>query len=663
MSFAYPEVFFLLLLVPLILVGTILASRKRGQAWKKLVATRLESILVRSGSAVPRWISFALALLAFALLITALAAPNAGYEEENETIRGRNLLLAIDISRSMLADDESPNRLAAALAASLEVLDHFPNDRIGLIAFSGSAFLQAPLTVDHGAVRESIQQLDPVMLQQLDADWMPRGGSDVSQAVHLAIDTFKETGQKNNALIIFSDGEHHEGGYEEAAEAAAEQGLTIFTAGFGSNEGAFLPDPQQTDGRFRDSKGNLVFSRLNTDGLRLLARKTDGFYTSGSGRHFAGNLETAVERLERYELEGRKHRVAIPRFQWFLLPAIVLFILSMLINTPWQSLGRAAAVILALLCLPQSAKARLLPPTPAEKAFERGEFELALEHFDVEIVRSSGDRLARLQLGAGAAAYRLQDFDRAASAYSAALLSADPRLQSDAHYALGNALFKRGDHALQSADEKTKASVMKETISGWTNALQHYEDCLQLTPDHQEAKDNHAFVKRRLDELQQEQQKQKQEQEQEDQEDQQKQDGDQQKDDEENKDEQGEDGDQQQDQQKDQQKGDQEGEEGEEGEPKDGENPEDSQGDQSENEQGKSDREGQENQGNQGQPQGDPRNANDSGKQEGEPQPREGRPDETPEEHARRILAENADFQMTPLMREPKRSKRPEKDW
>jgi len=651
MSFAYPEVFFLLLLVPLILVGTILASRKRGQAWKKLVAARLESILVRSGSAVPRWISFALALLAFALLITALAAPNAGYEEENETIRGRNLLLAIDISRSMLADDESPNRLAAALAASLEVLDHFPNDRIGLIAFSGSAFLQAPLTVDHGAVRETIQQLDPVMLQQLDADWMPRGGSDVSQAVHLAIDTFKETGQKNNALIVFSDGEHHEGGYEEAAEAAAEQGLTIFTAGFGSNEGAFLPDPQQADGRFRDSKGNLVFSRLNTDGLRLLARKTDGFYTSGSGRHFAGNLETAVERLERYELEGRKHRVAIPRFQWFLLPAIVLFILSMLINTPWQTFGRATAVLLALLCLPQSTQARVLPPTPAEKAFERGEFELALERFDVEIDRSSGDRLARLQLGAGAAAYRLQDFDRAASAYSAALLSADPRLQSDAHYALANALFKRGDHALQSADEKTKPSVMKETISEWTNALQHYEDCLQLSPDHQEAKDNHAFVKRRLDELQQEQEKQEQE-------DQQKQDDEQQQDGEENKDEQGEDGDQQN---QDQQKGDQEGEEGEEGEPKDGENPEDQQGEQSENEQGNSDQEGQENQGNQGQPQEEPRKANDSGQQEGEP--REGRTDETPEEHARRILAENADFQMTPLMREPKRSKRPEKDW
>ena len=641
MSFAHPEVFFLLLLVPLLLLGAILSSRKRGRAWKKLVASRLQHALVRSGSPVPRWISYSLALLGFALLITAFAGPNAGYEEENETIRGRNLLLAIDISRSMLADDESPNRLAAALASALEVLDHFPNDRIGVIAFSGSPFLQAPLTIDHGAVRETIQQLDPVMLQQLDADWLPRGGSDVAQAVDLAIDTLKDTGQKNNALIIFSDGEHHEGGYEDTAENAKEEGIPIFTAGFGTTEGAFLPDSNEKDGRFRDSKGNLVFSRLNTDGLRLLSRKTDGFYTRGSGRHFSGNLETAVERLDRYELEGKKHRVAIPRFQWFLLPSIVLLILSMIINTPWHILGRAAAMALAFLCLPQAAEARILPSTSAEKSLSRGLYKKAMDQFEDEIKRSSGERRARLQMGACATAYRLNDFDRATAAYSAALLSSDQEVQSAAHYSLGNSLFKLGEESLGSKETPPSEEAMEEIISNWNESLAHYEDALQLTPDQQQTKDNHALVKRRLDELKEEQ-----EQEQQDQEKQE--DG---EENEENK----EDGDSEN---KDEQKGenpDKGDKEKEDGEPEnEGDDP-------------KGNEPGDENEENQ-----PPKNEGDEGDEEqpqGRPEPQQAeqqsppRENESPEEHARRILSENADFQMTPLMRQEHRQKRPEKDW
>lgn len=628
MSFSQPEFFFLSALVPLMVVAGVLATRSRGRAWKRLVAERLRPILVRAGSSVPRWISFGLALLGFLLVIAALAGPNAGYEEKAETIRGRNLLLAIDISRSMLAEDESPNRLAAALAAAYEVIDHFPNDRIGVIAFSGSSFLQAPLTIDHAAIRETLQQLDPVTLAELDAEFLPRGGSDISQAVRLAAETFKETGQRNNALIIFTDGETHEGKLENAAEAADAEGVTIFTAGFGSQDGTFIPDPRESDGRLRDREGNPVFTRLQTDGLQLLARRTGGFHTRGAGRYFADNLESAVTQLDRYDIEGRKRRVAIPRFQWFLFPAIVFFIASILVSTPWRLAAKPVVAALAFLCFLPDAEARLLPATSAEQALTEGRHEQALVLFQDAVNRATGERRARLQLGAGTAAYRIGEFSIAAESYSDALLSEDRTVLREAHYALGNALFYRGYAPIDQGDAASQPAAVKNALAIWPDALGHYQDVLAIDPEHREAAENHERVKKLLEDL-------KQQQEQQEKNDQQNQDSQDQSQNPENNQ-----GDQNQDQE---QNPDQQNPDAEDGQdPKNGnqeENP-----DQQDP--------GRDEQSSEQQPR--------PGEQEQQPQPR---PDESPEEYARRVLAENADFQTTPLMRQRMRQRRPEKDW
>ena len=541
----------------------------------------------------------------------------------------------------MLAEDESPSRLAAALAAAYEVIDHFPNDRIGVIAFSGSAFLQAPLTIDHAAIRETLQQLDPVTLAELDSEFLPRGGSDISQAVRLAAETFKETGQRNNALIIFTDGEAHEGGIEDAADAADAEGVTIFAAGFGSQDGTFIPDPRQADGRLRDRDGNLVFTQLHTAGLQLLARRTGGFYTQGSGRYFADNLGDAVAQLDRYDLEGRKRRVAIPRFQWFLFPAIVLFIASLLVSTPWRLAGKPVAAALAfLLCLHPEAEARLLPATSAERALAAGRHEEALALFQDEIQGSSGERRARLQLGAGAAAYRAGDFSLAAESYSEALLSQDPRIHLEAHYALGNALFYRAYVPIDQGDDAAQPEAVENALAIWPDALGHYQDVLAINPAHREAAENHARVQKLLEDLKRQQAQQEQ------------------------------DDPPTQDQSQDPQ------------DPKDpGDEPQDKNGG-----------------GDQDQDPEPPRTPTrrtvtpkmartrrtvtrtrtrpedpnsrdpdpDAPPSDQDPRPgeqEEARPDESPEDYARRVLAENADFQTTPLMRQRMRQRRPEKDW
>ncbi len=493
----------------MMILGAILASRGRGNRWRRLVAERLRPILVHERPQLLRWFSFGTLLLGFAFLIAALTTPNAGFRDRPDTIRGRNIILAVDVSRSMLATDETPNRIGAARAAALELLDRFPNDRIGVIAFSGVAWLQAPLTVDHGALREAFHQLE---FQDTESEWIPRSGSDLPSAVKLATKSFKETGQRNNALIILSDGESHGGGIEDAAEVADEAGVAIFTAGFGTDEGSFIPDAASRDGKLHDPRGNLVLSRLNSESLSLLARRTGGFYTTGSGPSFSANLELAVQRLDQFEMEGSKRLVAIPCFQWFLVPSMVLFVVGMLLNTTWNfSTRQAAALLVALAVFSPRGEAGLLPRTPAGRAYHEGDHQRALELFEQEVAKAQGNRRTRLLLGEAAAAYRLQNFGRASHAYSGALLSSDETVQEHAHYGLGNTQFYKGLALLEGgkSDQPPGPQAVEATIVYWRDSIGHFDGVLRLNPENERARQNRDRVLQRLQDLRKKQEEQR----------------------------------------------------------------------------------------------------------------------------------------------------------
>ena len=500
MTFAHPEFFLLLLVVPLLVAGAVLAWRRRGSQWRRLVAERLLPILVHERSHLRRWISFGLRLLALLYLIGALAAPNAGYRAASETIRGRNLIIAIDVSKSMLATDTPPTRLGAARASALELLDRLPNDRIGIIAFSETPRVVAPLTVDHDALRDVLQQLD---FQGQNRDWIDRSGSDLALAVRLATKTLLETGQRNNALVILSDGETHHGGIDYAAEEADRAGLTIFAAGFGSDEGSFIPDANSRDGKHHDRDGNLVLTRLDSEPLSQLARETGGFYATGAGRSFLFKLKVAVQRLDQFELEGRKRRIAIPRFQWFLVPAMLLFVVGMLLNTSWRFADRSATVALAaLLVLSPPSEAGLIPHTAAGRAFSAGDHLRALELFEEEVSRAKGERKSLLQLGEAAAAYRLGEYTHASRAYSGALLSTNEEVQEHAHYGLGNTQFYRGLRLQDKASPQPKRTQATEAIIlYWRDAIAHYEGTLALNADNTNAKENRELVRKLLEDL------------------------------------------------------------------------------------------------------------------------------------------------------------------
>src|SRR6266436_3708921 len=200
---------------------------------------------------------FALQLLGLIFAIVALAQPRWGYTFQNVQRKGLDLLIAVDTSRSMLSNDVQPNRLERVKLAAQDLIEESQGDRIGLIAFAGRAFVQAPLTIDYDAVIESINGLDTKTI--------PEGGTNISEAIALATRTFGKSATGNRALILFTDGEELTGDAVKAAKDAADAGVRIFTIGVGTPEGSLIPvnDDNGNTSFVKDSRGQVVKSKLD----------------------------------------------------------------------------------------------------------------------------------------------------------------------------------------------------------------------------------------------------------------------------------------------------------------------------------------------------------------------------------------------------------------
>src|SRR5207244_10830319 len=221
---------------------------------------------------VRRAIRFAFVLFALALAIIALAKPRWGYTYEDVKRRGLDLLFAVDTSRSMLSNDVAPNRLERVKLAAQDLITELQGDRAGLIAFAGRAFLQAPLTIDYNAAVESINDLDTKTI--------PEGGTNISEAIALAVQTFGKSAMGNRALIIFTDGEELSGDAVKSAKAAADAGVRIFTVSVGTPQGSLIPiSGENGETAFvKDSAGQVVKSKLDEKRLREVAQASGGFY-------------------------------------------------------------------------------------------------------------------------------------------------------------------------------------------------------------------------------------------------------------------------------------------------------------------------------------------------------------------------------------------------
>jgi Ca-activated chloride channel family protein len=512
MTFGAPEWLWGLLLVPL-LIGLFVQSERRGlKRLQQFVSARLLPQLAGTVNRPRRIIRFGLLLVGLALAITSLAQPRWGYTFEDVKRKGLDLLVAVDTSRSMLSNDVQPNRLDRVKLAIQDLIDELQGDRVGLIAFAGRAFLQAPLTIDYDAVIEAVNDLDTKTI--------PEGGTNISSAITLATQSFGKSAMGNRALIIFTDGEDLNGEAVKTAKAAADAGVRIFTIGVGTPQGSLIPvtgDNGETS-FVKDSAGQVVKSKLDDKRLREVAEATGGFYLHlENGPRTMQQVQTeGLAKMQAAEMDVRLSRRPIERYEWPLSAALIALALSMLI--PERKRVRARAYLPAMqagLSAPTSKPAPSVTAGPAKaagvavavlmfmcssafgtapgvNAYQQGKFEDAYKEFQ-QTLKSHPESRAEdeLQFDSGTAAYKLKDYNKAMESFSQALLTRDTNLQGKGHYNLGNTLYQRGE--MQKSDDKK--------LSDWKNALDHYEQTLKLDPQNKEAKDNYEYVKRKIEEL------------------------------------------------------------------------------------------------------------------------------------------------------------------
>ena len=246
------------------------------------------------------------------LAFVAIARPQKGFEWHEVKRMGIDILFAVDTSRSMLAEDLTPNRLERARLGILDFVARLDGDRVGLIPFAGSAFALCPLTLDYDAFRES--------LNALDTELIPRQGTDLASAIKEAERLFDENGNNHRVLVLLTDGEDLQGDVLDAAKAAAKNGMSIYTVGVGSAEGATIPVHYQ-NGRadyVRDADGKVVHTMLDESTLKKIADETNGLYVP-LGRGAEGLTTIYQEKLRlvpQSELNQRMQRIPLERFEW-----------------------------------------------------------------------------------------------------------------------------------------------------------------------------------------------------------------------------------------------------------------------------------------------------------------------------------------------------------
>ncbi len=261
-------------------------------------------------------------------IFLALARPQWGTKLQKITRKGLNLLVILDVSKSMLAQDMVPNRLEKAKHEIEKLIDILKGDRIGIIVFAGVPFLQCPLTIDYAAAK--------MYLDIVNTSTIPVPGTDIGAAIRLAIKSFPQRGKKYKVVILLTDGEDHEGNAVEAAEQAKKEGIIIYTIGIGTPAGELIPIRSETGsiiGYKKDKNGNPVLSRLDEITLEKIALTTGGkYYRATEGELELKKVYDDILKMERQKIYGKQFTQKEDRFQWFLLPAVILLIWEIMLK-------------------------------------------------------------------------------------------------------------------------------------------------------------------------------------------------------------------------------------------------------------------------------------------------------------------------------------------
>lgn len=463
-----------------------LLERRGSDVLDRLVAPLLQARLVERPSPWRRWTRYALLGLAGLGLAVATMQPQTGERFVSTPRAGAEIMIALDVSRSMLADDARPSRLERAKAELRDLLGYLRDDHVGLIAFAGRASLLSPMTPDTSFLRLALDGAGPHSV--------PRGGTRIGEAIRRAVVGFGAPGPAQRALILITDGEDHDAFALDAAQAAAEAGIKIIAIGFGDEAGSpiFVRDPQ-TGARtqLRDADGQPVLSRLNGDLLREIALATDGaFVPAGTGvLDLASIYEAHVAPLTRGEMDDRGRTIRDEAYQLFLLASFLCLLAGVRVTAggPVSRGAGGPAAVAALLCLawataPPTAGAQSSAGVPSD-AFgiaaeaDAPDGDASAPGASDEAPSAAQPLTPRERFNRGNEALRADRFDEAAAAFREARRDAtdDPALRRAAAWNLGVTAAARA--------ERERASDSKAALESLHEAADWLREAVAMAPD------------------------------------------------------------------------------------------------------------------------------------------------------------------------------------
>ncbi|MFO8128629.1 MAG: VWA domain-containing protein [Bacteroidales bacterium] len=324
--FEHTEFLYLLLMIPIFILVFALMLQWKKHALKRFGQMKVISRLIPNASGNKPRLKLILLILAYTFLVIGIANPQTGSRLEKIRREGIDIMIALDVSSSMLAQDIKPDRLSRAKRSISRLIEKLKGDRVGIIVFAGNAYTQLPITTDYAAAKMFLSPIEP--------DNIPTQGTAIGDAIRLASKSFSKD-NKNKVIIIITDGENHEGNAIEEAQKARELGITLFTIGMGLPEGAPIPVYDKYGNRTgykKDRQGQTVMTRLNASMLQQIASAGNGVYVNATNSNTGlSDILKEINKMEKEEIETRIFADYKDQFQYFAGLGLLLFILEYLI--------------------------------------------------------------------------------------------------------------------------------------------------------------------------------------------------------------------------------------------------------------------------------------------------------------------------------------------
>jgi Ca-activated chloride channel family protein len=326
-QFSHSEYLYALALIPLFIALFVWQLLARRSSLRRFGEMELVNRLMPDASTrKPLW-KFIFLMIAFGFVVVGVAGPKFGTKLEEQKRNGSEVIIALDVSNSMMAEDIQPNRLNRAIQALSRLIDHLGDNKIGLIVFAGEAYTQLPITTDYVSAKMFLLTISP--------DIVPVQGTAIGTAINLAVNSFSPTSEAGKAIVVITDGENHEDNPVQSAQQAAEQGINVHTIGIGSVQGTPIPTRSKSGQRdfVKDRSGNIVMSKLDEKTLQEVAMAGKGVYVRATSSNIGlNNVFDEINKLEKAEYDAQIYTDFAEMFQWPFGVAFAILLLEVLLS-------------------------------------------------------------------------------------------------------------------------------------------------------------------------------------------------------------------------------------------------------------------------------------------------------------------------------------------